>query len=73
MTFKRHTLPVLSVAFSPDGKRLASGSRTCTVRVWDSATDCKFWLRKATRARVERRRLQPRREASGQCFKRPGR
>src|SRR5262249_22815113 len=34
----RHVAPVLSLAFSPDGKRLASGSRDGTVAVWDVAT-----------------------------------
>ncbi|KIJ53127.1 hypothetical protein M422DRAFT_78551, partial [Sphaerobolus stellatus SS14] len=33
-----HTSLVLSVAFSPDGKRIASGSCDNTIRIWDAET-----------------------------------
>ena len=38
ITLKGHTGTVSSVSFSPDGKRLASGSSDQTVKVWDAAT-----------------------------------
>ncbi|OBT86395.1 hypothetical protein VE02_05285 [Pseudogymnoascus sp. 03VT05] len=38
LTFEGHFGPVESVAFSPDGKSVVSGSRDRTVRFWDSET-----------------------------------
>ena len=37
-TLTEHWGPVTSVAYSPDGKHIASGSYDETVKVWDAAT-----------------------------------
>jgi WD40 repeat protein len=35
-TYKGHSLDAYAVAWSPDGKRIASGSGDSTVQVWDA-------------------------------------
>eukprot|EP01137_Pigoraptor_chileana_P025186 Opistho-2@94276 len=45
VTLGGHSGEVLSVAYSPDGQTVATGSGDCTARVWDAATgQCKLTL-----------------------------
>jgi len=41
-TLKGHRAYVFSLAFSPDGKRLATGSWDCTVKLWGAVTGQEF-------------------------------
>ena len=51
VAFKAHSNAVVAVAFSPDGKILATGSRDTTVKLWYAAPENEVALeRKRTTA-----------------------
>ncbi len=65
LTLKGHAGVVKSVAFSPDGQRLASGSGDKTVKIWDSATGKELFSLKGHAGAVYERGVQPGRPAPG--------
>lgn len=40
--FLSHTKDVLSVAFSPDNRQIASGGRDKNIKIWNTVGECKF-------------------------------
>ena len=65
LTLKGHTDGVDSVAWSPDGKRLATASRDKTVKVWDAASGKEVLTLKGHSNDVCQRGLEPGRQAAG--------
>ena len=62
-TLYGHTGPVNSVAFSPDGTRILTGSSDFTAKLWDARTGTPCPQPEGTRERGDKRRVQPGRDA----------
>jgi len=60
-TLQGHSSSVSSVAFSPDGKRLATGAQDNTAKIWELSGDALLqrWQEKGGRAGLILRQLQP--------------
>ncbi len=52
LTLKGHAGPVTSVSFSPDGKRIVSGSDDNSLKVWDAQTGQETLTLKGHPARI---------------------
>ena len=63
LDLKGHTGAVSSVAFSPDGTRIVTGSRDETAKVWDARTGTSAARPQGAHERVNQRGVQPRRHA----------
>ena len=66
LTLKGHSNAVMSVSFSPDGKRIVSGSVDKTLKVWDAQTGQEMLTLKGHSGPCRQREFQPRREADRQ-------
>lgn len=51
-TLTGHARPIAAMAFSPDGRRLATGSKDKTVRLWDLESGRMLWARREHAAEV---------------------
>ena len=66
VTLKGHTGRVTSVAFSPDGKRIVSGSDDNTVKVWDADKGTETPHAQGAHRHCHQRGVQPRRQTHRQ-------
>src|SRR5215470_13916762 len=58
-TLRGHSLALASVAYSPDGKYLATGSYDRTAKVWDTKTNRELITLKGHQAAVEAVKFSP--------------
>jgi eukaryotic-like serine/threonine-protein kinase len=59
MTLRGHLGPVLSVAVSPDGQRIATGSDDTTAKIWDAASGRELLTLKGHRDWIKRVAFSP--------------